>query len=205
VSRPVRFVALAACAAVLTTGCSDSGGSTPELEDPLAGSTTTPSSRPPSSGTEPRAAADDVQVDVQLTTRQSPASRAFVEFIAARVDSMRGGEVTTLLRRRSTPAQLQAQSEAVSYAANRGLTVPSRPRVAVVSTKATGGTVTLGVCLWLPSTEFVDSVTGAAPGDEVPRAWLPATATLVRSGVTWVVDTVVSPGAPLVDLCRGLS
>jgi hypothetical protein len=142
---------------------------------------------------------------VQLTTRESPASRAFVEFIAARVDSMRAGEVTTLLRHRSTPAQLRTQSEAVGYAANHGLTVPSRPRVAVVSTKTTGGAVTLGVCLWLPSTEFVDSVTGTPPGDDIPRAWLPATATLVRSGVTWVVDTVVSPGAPLVDLCRGLS
>jgi hypothetical protein len=84
--------------------------------------------------------------------------------------------------------------------------VPTRPEVAVVeSLSPSPGQALLGVCLWLPSTEFVDELTGVSPAGPVPEEWLPAVAQLSRRQVTWVVDTLKPPTTEFMPDCGSLS
>ena len=94
----------------------------------------------------------------------------------------------------------------VAFAAQHGYVVPDVPRVAVVSaTTPTAGTASLGVCLWLPSTEYVDADTGQPPSGPVPERWVPAVATLSEGSVTWMVDMLTSPDNISTVNCRGLT
>jgi hypothetical protein len=145
----------------------------------------------PSAGPETSAS---VRVRASIAVPRSPAVEALVSFVQAHAESVNAGRVTPALVSVSTPAELTRQRRVVAFAIAQGYAVPGSPVVHVVSVLAKSPAVTrLGVCFWLPSTEYVDARTGDAVNGPVPRQWAPAVATLRLAGVTWSVDTVREP------------
>ena len=189
------------------TGCSSDGSgdrrggavSNPGLPSPTGSTATSgaPTSQAP--GDE-----DRVRVLAQVRVRSGPVTRTLTRFVAAHATSVIAGRPTATLRRVSTAAELRRQVAVVDYAVAHGLTVPARPRIAVVSSRRPSpDRAVLGVCLWLPSTEYVDELSGQPPNGPVPRQWLPAEAFVTRQTVTWRVDKLSATSGARVD-CGGL-
>ncbi len=147
-----------------------------------------------------------VRVSVRMRARSGPAGDALRTFILERTRSIIAGDATPRLRKVSSAAEYARQRLVIGDAAQRGLTVPTRPLAVVVrAQRRRDDRILLGVCLWLPSTEFVDEVTGVSPAGPVPPEWLAAVAHASKQPMTWVVDRLTSPRTAFVPDCGGLS
>lgn len=153
--------------------------------------------------TSPPANRQAVEVHVRYDVPPDDASRTLVAFVRAHAKSVIAGRATPELARLTTQPEHRRQVAAVRFAVRRGYTVPTDPRVAVVSRQRTDFGQVLGVCVWLPSTEFMDTITGQRPHGPVPREWVPAVATLRKQTVTWKVDKLSAPANPGSMTCGG--
>lgn len=190
-----RSVATCAAAAGLvaflsTAGCSDSspsaGGAGPVDNPTVSVASVAPSTAYDTGG--------PVRVQASLGVPSSPAVRALVAFVKAHAESVNSRQATPLLAKVSTATELAKQRQVIGFAADKGYVVPIAPVLRVVSVQARSATSqALAVCLWLPSTEYVDSVTGKPPNGPVPKAWAPAIATVRLANMTWSVDNLGEP------------
>lgn len=209
---------LAASLVVLSAGCSaDDGtdatpvhvtGASVSSSDPSDPSTESPGSPRVSTSpvSLPAPTSGSIRVSMLLQVPASDATRVFSAYVDEHARSVIAGEPSPGLRDVTSASEYARQTQVVGDARDRGLTVPSRPRVAVVSSREVGaGHVDLGVCLWLPSTEFVDEITGVSPAGPVPEQWAPAVAQVSRATMTWVVDKLGQPATKYAPDCRGLS
>jgi hypothetical protein len=147
-----------------------------------------------------------VRLDLRLEVPESDATKAFAAYVMEHARSVIAGAPTTRLREITSSAEYDRQVQVVGEAKDRGLTVPTRPQVTVLESRPAGsGATLLGVCLYLPSTEFVDRVTGVSPAGEVPDTWVPAVATVANETLTPVVDKLGQPGTTFAPACGGLS
>ncbi len=147
-----------------------------------------------------------VIVSTRLKVPRDPTTEAFAAFVEAHARSVIAGVAIPALREVTSPAEYARQVRVITDARDRGLTVPTRPRIVVVEARRPDPRqAELGVCLYLPSTEFVDQITGVSPAGPVPATWVPAVATLSRETVTWVVDKLGQPDRHFAPECRGLS
>ena len=211
-SRHVVAGALLAAVGLGVAGCwSDAAGSPDPVHIPGATSSSDPTE--PASTSDGSGAPSDavvttgpVRVDVQLRVPKSAATEAFASYVEEHARSVIGGSPTPGLRDVTSPAEYDRQVQVVNDARDRGLVVPTRPQVAVVAARSTDdGETELGVCLYLPSTEFVDKITGVSPAGQVPDTWAPAVATVAKETLTPVVDKLGQPGTTFAPDCGGLS
>lgn len=198
-----RACAAVICALVLSSGCTSQEPAAPESggaagTDPSTAPTDrTPRSLPPPS--------ERLRVEVTSRVGTGPETQAFTSYLRARTESFRTGSSTPALRAQTTKRELRRQQMLVTSAMQSGFTVPARPRAAVVDRHRVTATATLlQVCLYLPSTEYVDKITGESPYGDVPRRWQAAVVRLVNTHVTWKVDKVVPPPDQGGSNCRGL-
>lgn len=182
--------------AVVPAGCS-SQDSDPSRTGPSGHPASNPTLVLPSA---PTTTAVSVQVDLQVPS--SPAIDAVLDFVHGHAESVRAGRPTARLIDVTSRDELARQRTVIGYAADRGWTVPPRPILRVVSAqRVAADREQVGVCLWLPSTEYVDATTGKPPTGTVPEAWAPAIADVRRVAVTWVIDSMVRPGTKVTMTC----
>lgn len=171
------------------------------VSEPSGGTTVqTPASPSPDAPDVP-----DVEVEVQYSVPPDEASRTLVAFIRAHAESVISGEEAPGLVRLTTQTEYRRQLTSLRFADRRGYVVPTRPRIAVVSRQRHTFGQVLGICLWLPSTEFVDAASGQPPSGPVPQRWAPAYAKLTGQTVTWKVDKLSPPAGSSRISCGGLS
>lgn len=193
-------VGLSGLGAVLA-GCSQSPAHEPvgrPVDNPTISVSSPPTSEPPGTATTP------VTVRADLLIGRTPAVAAVVAFVKAHAESIDAGRVTPSLVAATTPAQLARQRQVVAFAVASGFAVPTEPVLRVVRVldhPASGES--LAVCLWLPSTEYVDAETGQPPNGPVPAQWAPAVATVRLEKVTWSVDTLKEPDHQTTIRCGG--
>lgn len=145
-----------------------------------------------------------MRVHVEYQVAPGPDAKALVTFIAAHATSVIRQHVTRQLEAVTTSAELSRQRAAIRFATRQHYTVPPEPIVRIVSVARDGArNRQVGMCLWLPSTEYVDAATGRLPSGDVPQAWVQAIAILQRQTVTWKVDRVSSPTNPNRLSCGG--
>lgn len=171
------------------------------VSEPSGGTTVqTPASPSPDAPDVP-----EVEVEVRYSVPPDEASRTLVAFIRAHAESVISGEEAPGLAQLTTQTEYRRQLISLRFADRRGYVVPTGPRIAIVSRQPQEFGQVLGVCLWLPSTEFVDAHTGQSPSGPVPREWAPAFATLREQTVTWKVDKLSPPAGSSRISCGGLS
>jgi hypothetical protein len=204
---------LAAVAATALVGCSAGAEpqpetvSNPRLDAPpssASGPTTSTGSADvpnPPVATPPSL---DVRVEAEVLVSPGADVRALLMFVEEHARSVNAGYSTPRLRAVTAPALLAGQEEVIGWAGSQGYGVPDRPRVAVVAAARAGQTSYLDLCLWLPSTEFVDRATGAAVDPSVPATWKPARATLARHNERWRVDRLANADEQKPTVCGGL-
>lgn len=135
-----------------------------------------------------------VRVEASIGVPGSRAVAALVPFVQAHAESVNAGRVTADLVSATTPAELARQRQVVAFASAQGFLVPSTPVLRVVSVLDRSASVArFGICLWLPSTEYVDARTGRPPNGPVPQTWAPAVATVRLANLTWSVDNLREP------------
>jgi len=190
----VAFVVMVVC-----SGCTSQQAAPSDRDsEPGTELSTTPADPSPQL---PRA----IRVDVVSRVGASPEATAFAAYVRARTASFLAGSATPSLRLHTTGRELRRQQGLVTSAVESGFTVPAQPRVALVGRQRVASDATvLGVCLYLPSTEYVDAITGDSPYGDVPQRWQAAVVRLVSSPVTWKVDKVVPPPKAGGPNCRGL-
>lgn len=135
-----------------------------------------------------------VRAHVQYQVTSGADTRVLVAFIEAHARSMIRQRVTGQLAKLATPRELARQRQAIRFARRHNYTVPTHPVVRIPSiTRTRPRQRQVGVCLWLPSTEYLDRQTGRSPAGQVPQSWAAAIAILRRQTVSWKVDRVSSP------------
>jgi hypothetical protein len=191
----------------VVAGCSSDTGPDPEpvhnagLSDPGdAGTPKTPSEPTPAAVT-----TGPVRVSTMLRVPASGATRALTAYVEAHARSVITGGARPALRAVTSDAEYRRQLRVIAQARDQGLTVPRRPRLAVVAVRSTASRVDADVCLWLPSTEYLDPATGVSPAGPVPQEWLPAVAHIIRAPTTWIVDKLSTPETEFAPDCGGLS
>ncbi len=196
--------------AAVEAGCtqqapSGNGVHPPATVSEPSGGTTVPTPASPSPDAPDAPDVLEVEVEVRYSVPPDEASRTLVAFIRAHAESVISGEEAPGLAQLTTQTEYRRQLISLRFADRRGYVVPTRPRIAIVSRQSREFGQVLGVCLWLPSTEFVDAHTGQSPSGPVPREWAPALATLREQTVTWKVDKLSSPAGSSRISCGGLS
>ncbi len=204
----MRSGILVLCLGALLVGCtsdSDKPATSPIHNPGLSQSESTTPVAPTADPIDP-GDAERVKVHMRLLVPSGPETKALSAFIAAHARSIRVGQPTGSLKRVASAAEYQRQLGVIRYARENGLTVPSDPNVAVVDRRELdSGGVALGVCLWLPSTEYVDQITGNPPSGPVPERWMPAVATVTQQTKTWFVDKLAAPEQRNAPICGGLT
>ncbi|MGH3499696.1 MAG: hypothetical protein ACRDQA_02160 [Nocardioidaceae bacterium] len=148
----------------------------------------------------------DVRLNLDLRVTASAQTRAFAAYVRAHAKSVIAGHPVSGLASSTSGAQLKRQRAVIKYTREKGYVVPPDPKVRVVTAHPQGnGRALLGACLWLPSTEYVDSSTGESVGGAVPQQWAKAVATLKKSEMTWVVDKVLPAKEDTKMNCGGKS
>ncbi len=192
-------VAVTLAGAVFAAGCSGDVDSEPPVKS-IPGLDTPSSTSPPTTGGQPRA-----RVELTLEVTASRQTRAFAAYVQARTESFQKSGPTRSLRVTTTGREYERQRNLLQDALESGFTVPAEPRVAVVSQRDLAARTTLlDVCFHLPSTEYIDMVTGDSPYGDVPDRWQRAVVTMARQAVTWKVDKVMQPNVDIASSCRGL-
>lgn len=199
---------IVAAVALLSIGCSASGKSEQEIVKSNPGLSPPTMTDQPS--TEPlppeQPAQNEVSVALTLQVSEGPQTRAFKAYLRARAESLNAGIASPALARLSTARELARQRAVITSAFEQGFVVPRRPRAAVVSlARLANDRAALGVCFYLPSTEYRNRITGGSPYGDVPKRWQPAVVGLTRSRVTWKVDRLDQPTERQIPDCRGLS
>lgn len=147
----------------------------------------TAESPPPSTPTD----STGVQPQVQYEVPPGPETKALVKFLTAHTMSVVRKRVTRQLKEVAMPAELARQRQVIRFAALHDYTVPLHPVALIVSISRDDARQRhIGVCLWLPSTEYVDARTGRPASGQVPQSWAPAIASLHRLTVTWKVGSL---------------
>lgn len=211
---PVLVGTVLAGAALAGTGCTQQAPG-PEAQQPVVTVSEPSGSSPDLTATEPSESSPDltateptsdrpiVDVHTRYDVPPDEATRALVAFVRARTESVIAGHDTPELARLTTEPEHRRQLANIRFALRQGYTVPTDPWVAVVTRQRRSFGQVLGVCLWLPSVEFVDPETGQPPSGPVPQRWAPALATLRQQTVTWKVDKLSAPADPGSITCGG--
>jgi hypothetical protein len=185
---PVTLM-VTATTALGVTGCSDQASPGKEPDQGAVNPTVVVSPSQTSVTSSP-----DVRVRASLGVPRTAAVAAVLAFVRAHAESVNAGRVTPRLAAVSTPAELARQRRVVAFAVEQGYVVPRMPVLRVMSLLDESATeVRLGVCFWLPSTEYVDARTRDSASGPVPKAWAPAVTTVRLAHLTWSVDTVSEP------------
>lgn len=208
----VRMVPVRGLVAAVLTGAALSGvGCTQQtptgdlvqppttVTEPSTGTAAQPLTTPSTEGID----SAGVQVHARYDVPPDNATRALIAFLRARTESVIVGQQSPQLSRLTTRQEHRRQVTSIRFAVRQGYTVPSEPFVAVVSRHRRSFGQVLGVCLWLPSVEFVDAESGQPPSGPVPRQWAPALVTLRQQTVTWKVDKLSAPADPGSITCGG--
>lgn len=178
--------------------------SNPRLDAPPSdvSSTTSTTTGPAGADATPPSMDVSVQADLQVTAGTDV--EVLLQFIEEHARSVNAGYSTPRLRAVTSAALLADQEDVIGWAGSQGYGVPDHPRVAVVAAERSARTSSFDVCLWLPSTEFVNRATGESVDPRVPAAWKPARATLTRHNVRWRVDRLANSDEKPATMCGGL-
>ncbi len=195
--RAVVLVAIVV--ACLTVGCSSAADPSPDPVSKVPGLDAPTASQTPQVTPHPK-----VRVGLVLKVEPSSVTAAFSAFLKSRTQSFLAGRPLASLAQLATRRELTRQRGLISSALDRGLTVPAKPRAAVLDMRRSGQRrAVLDVCFYLPATEYVDEATGSSPYGPIPHQWQPAVVSLTRSSVTWKVDKLLPPKPGSFE-CKGL-
>lgn len=120
-----------------------------------------------------------------------PAARSFAAYAVARIQMyVTKNPGLPALKVVTTPAFLRQQQSLYRANTRKGWTVPAPTRWSVVGVGRTAGAATVRVCLWGPSSAYIDAKSRRRV-EKTDNRWYAGTVGMVRTGGRWRVSSAL--------------